>query len=536
MDNREKFNIKQMVDCEKQEPFYPVTHAEAVKIIDNGEVKNLQDILGTVLNFITNFAGIDLHTLQLGYTHDDAFYGDQGKTLWDSLLPLSTEVTYNDPKPVTGGAIYDYIENFKPSGSINSENENSVSGKTIYNYISSLMGGQITSDDNHLVSGSTVYNYVDNLQPTGSVQSGDLKPVSGDTVFNALSQLQDSFWETDSNYIGSIKQKPAGDQQLNLEVSNINEIALGSNNISNDNTIFSIGNGTQNNRSNALEVTSDNSNSLKVPFSINNNIQYVSIQGHMRNEQENIKHLTSEQLEKLDRLISTNLVPKIHFVVDNITSEFYNLNRGISLTWGLQNSMGYYDTVIGELNFNKSNTPIYSSSNSSGQFRIEDYSDSVNSNSPFNFNTNGLTTFNFSMVGNTTEIQPVNESRTLNLYAPSFVFCSTNSNLSSIPQQSAQIVYAKSLTDFKAEFIIPEENRQYIYIAVPTFMNLSNPNSNQPFKDKETGIEFSLSQGFYINTTVTFNVANSKSVQVNYNVVRSDQLLDSNVNWYIVHK
>jgi len=25
-----------MVDCEKQEPFYPATHAEAVKIIDRG--------------------------------------------------------------------------------------------------------------------------------------------------------------------------------------------------------------------------------------------------------------------------------------------------------------------------------------------------------------------------------------------------------------------------------------------------------------------------------------------------------------------
>ena len=42
MDNREKINIQQMVDCEKQEPFYPVTHAQAVKIIDEGQVKNLQ--------------------------------------------------------------------------------------------------------------------------------------------------------------------------------------------------------------------------------------------------------------------------------------------------------------------------------------------------------------------------------------------------------------------------------------------------------------------------------------------------------------
>lgn len=532
MDNREKFNIKQMVDCEKQEPFYPVTHAEAVKIIDNGEVKNLQDILSTVLNFIENFAGIELHTLQLGYTHDDAFYGDQGKTLWDSLYPLSTEVVQNDQKPVTGGAIYSYIEDFRPSGEINSVNENTVSGKTIYNYINSLIGGQIASDDTHLVSGSTVYNYVNNLQPNGVVQSGDTRPVSGDTVFTALSQLQDSFWETDSNYIGSIKQKPAEDQQLNLEVSKNNEIALGNNNISNDNTIFSIGNGAQNNRSNVLEVTSDNSNSLKVPF----NNQYVSIQGHMRNEQEDIKHLTSAQLEKLNRLISINLVPKIHFVVETTESEFYNLNRGISVTWGLYNSMGESDNVIGELNLNKSNITIYSSSNSFEEFRIVDYSNSAYNNSPFNFNTNGHTTFNFSLVGNTTEIQPVNEFRTINLYAPSFVFCSTESDLSSIPQGSSQIVYAKSLTDFKSEFTIPGQDRQYIYIAVPTFMNLSNPNYNQPFKDRETGIEFSLSQEFYRNTTVDFNIANSRQVTVYYNIVRSDQLLDSNVNWYIVHK
>ncbi|WP_287385533.1 hypothetical protein [Lachnospira sp.] len=128
-----------MVDCEKQEPFYPVTHAQAIQVIDEGELKNLQDVLGVVLEFVRNFGSFDFgDKLELGYTSHNAFRGSDGKDLMDKmeeLYPLATEVSQGELKPVTGGAIYDFVQGFAPSGRVEDGDTQAVAGDTVYDYI-----------------------------------------------------------------------------------------------------------------------------------------------------------------------------------------------------------------------------------------------------------------------------------------------------------------------------------------------------------------------------------------------------------------
>lgn len=528
MDNREKINIQQMVDCEKQEPFYPVTHAQAVKIIDEGQVKNLQDILGIVLEFIRNFGNFDFNDiLSLGCGAGDAFDGERGCTMWEELYPLSTEVLQNDLKPVTGDAIYRFIQGFQPDGVIEPGNNKAISGDTIYNYIQNFVGGEIAQGNSKFVTGGDIYLYLQNFQPNGSIVSGDTRAVSGDTVWQALSQIEDNFWSTDENYQGSIKQKSTGNS---LQLSKNNELAIGQNNVTTNNSVFTVGIGaSQNNRQNAIEVTDEIDNSLKIPF----NNESVSIQSHMRNEQEDLNHLTDDQLEKLRQLIADKWRASFTFNASNIGGSYYSDNNGIKLSWSIKDSNGNNvpsDRIqISNILYN--NTIIAENVGPTSNTSINDYTN-------FNFGNSGSSNIQFTMrlavMGEPSNSElNTSKSSSVNIYAPCYIFCSSNNNLQTIPQNATVV---KCINKFDGTITIQGSN-QYIYIATPQYFNINRPTSSyQPFKDSDSGFEFSLSTDYYqSNVSKNFTLKN-KSITTYYNIVRSDQLLDSNIQWHIINK
>ena len=130
-----------------------------------------------------------------------------------------------------------------------------------------------------------------------------------------------------------------------------------------------------------------------------------------------------------------------------------------------------------------------------------------------------------------------NIDKQVNLYAPSYIFYSTDGNLSGISNE-ASILNVESLSSFNANVTINGNTNQYIYIALPSFIQMNRPTENyQPFKDKESGFTFSLSNSYYNNTaTKTFRTLPGSNVVVNYTIVRSDQKLDAGVLWNIVSK
>lgn len=542
MDNREKFNIKQMVDCEKQEPFYPVTHAQAIQVIDDGELKNLQDILGVILEFIRNFGNFDFEDrLQLGCNFDNAFDGERGCTMWNELYPLSQEVTQNDSKPVSGGAVFEFVQGFAPDGEVKDEDNRAVSGDTVYDYIQQFIGGVIEEDNSKFVTGGDIFNYLKNFQANGSITSGDNRAVSGDTVWQALSQIGDEFWDTDENHEGSIKQKST----LNtLEVSNNNEVAIGEYNKTTDDSVFTVGIGTLQNRQNAIEVTNQLTDSLKVPF----DNQSVSIQSHMRNEQPDILHLTQYLFDKLQDLINEKWKATWSFTGTTLGSEFYNGNTGIQLKWSIKDSEGQnyasnqIDTSYTKIqqNQNGSFVDVITGINTSNTtHNITDYTQNP---FQFNFQNSGKCETTFKMFAKTkdNQIQATTTGKTasISLYAPSYIFYSTNPNITSIDNLPSgyKTVTCSSKSQFSASITIPSNGQAYIYIVTPQFINITKPTAeNQPFKDADSGFEFSLSNEYYNNATKSFTVCD-KDTTVNYNLVRSDQLLTQGTTWNIKSK
>lgn len=517
MDTREKFNIKQMVDCEKQEPFYPVTHAQAIKIIDNGEVKVLQDIISNILNFIHNMENFDPNNdlLTLGYQINQAFPGNEGKQLSDNLLPVCDDIdeaikqnTEDQYKLASLQAIIDFVNNLTPDGTIRDGETKAVTGGDIYDFIDGLLHGSVSKNNDKLVTGGDVYE--------------------------ALQDIEDPIWETDSNHVNSIKQKSQTQvEDLGLQITNNNEVAIGKYNDSTlGETIFSVGSGDVGDRRNSIEVTNDIQNSLKIPYEDQG---YVSIQAHMRNAQTNIKHLTQEQLNKLEELINDKWKPSYSFSASTHVGAYLDNNTGIDLSWNIKNSEGGSATILTDYthlykdNQEINNVPI----SSNGTYTISNYED-------YSFNSNGKSKFTYKLVVVTDELASTGSSKELTdsvtLYAPSYMFTSTNDDLSTIPDNGVQIIRCTSLESFQGTISISNSNKEYIYIAVPTFTNIQEPTSNQqPFKDFDTGFQFNLSNEYFEETTKTFNIC-SKQVEVNYKIVRSNQLLDQNTTWTIAHR
>lgn len=549
MDTREKFNIKQMVDCENQEPFYPATHAEAVKIIDEGQIKNLQDIIGIILEFIRNFENVDLtDLLQLGHTSTTAFPGNEGVKLQEAVRDLQPvdEVMDGEMHPVTSNAVYDYVYNLHPDGEINNGDTRPVSGDTVYDYIQTLLNGIIEEGNPHLVTGGDIYNYVSSLQPNGNIEPDEDRAVSGGKIFEALQSLEDNFWETDSNYLGSLKQKPAEEQDLGLVVSNNNEVAIGKYNISNADTLFSVGSGVENNPINSIEVTSNPDDSLKVPY----NGTPVSIQEHMRNGQYNILHLNKDDYDRLKILIGERWKADWSFSVSASGSEYLHRNQGIKLQWHITDSEGKPKNTQQESNNvlittsqtylkqNGKSEPInYTIQNPWDSHILNDYI--INNNSlEFNFSDTGKTQFSFKMYLLTNEITPQQEkSASTYLYAPSYIFSNFNPNISSIPNDATAVQCAK-LENFSASITIDPQQQQdeYIYIAVPEFIGIQSPTQdNQPFQVVGQ-FEFNLQNGLLRDTSKTFTVCNKSGIIVNYKIVRSAERLNYGIQWNIQHK
>lgn len=555
MDNRVKFNIKQMVDCEKQEPFYPVTHAQAVKVIDNGQLTDLQSIIGILLDFIHNYQPIDpFDFLRLGYGDDEAYPGNEGHALdlqvndtivpqvtqlredLDSILPISTSVTDGDNHPVTSNAVYEYVSNLTPDGLIADGDPKAVSGNTVYDYLETLKSGTISGDSDNLVTGSVIYNYLQNFSFDGDIVENENRAVTGHKIYLEFQNVRDSILWSKGIQTNSIIQKG----NLGLTTTNPNEVAIGTYNQSiQDQTVFSVGIGSNGNLKNAIEVTNDIDNSLRIPYRSN----YVSIQEHMNNSQQDILHITREQSVGLDALINKYLTASVSFtrtmygLGQNQTGDiysYYNNNGGFSLQWELKNKYGNLVSNINNLEIKLNNSKIYPTGNTtmgaSGNFQVT----STNGNSLYDdcFNTNGRFTATFRLSGQSGDIPNIDKSVTVNLYAPSYLYCSTDQNGLNTPiPNDATSVQATSLSNFNGTINIPSQADSYVYIAIPYFMNTGNIQ----FKDNNTGFEFSINANTGV-TTKSFNILGRPSVSVNYKILRSDVLLDKNTTWNIIGK
>lgn len=554
MDNRQTFKIQQLVDCEKQEPFYPATIAEAVSIIDNGQLKNLQDIIGSILYFIQNFGNLQLSDLlQLGYTHDTAYPGDEGLQLSQKMeeiyptqqIVITDSESSNYLKPVSSAAIIAYLDNFKPEGEIEEDDDRAVSGDTIYKYIyNNIYGGIIAENNDKYVTGGDIWNYLQDYTPNGEIDPNEDKAVSGSTVYNALNDIQENLvWEAGKDNEntpkeGSIKQKSFGEQNLNLEITKENEIAIGKYNQSNEDTIFSIGNGTNNGRINAVEITNDLNNSLKIPYQG----VPVSIQTHMDNGQPNIKHISQYQYEKLDQLIQKTWYAKYTVSFDTRTNIYYDNNRGLNFGWNITDSEGGTSGLTNiSVNIKQGSRVIFNSTTASGTKSITTYAENAQTgvvNYPvFNISQDGRTSFTFIFNLYTSELDSKTEELTKYIYAPPLYFISTNNNITSIPSGATKI-RVTSFNNFNTTVAIPNNNgAQYIYLAIPRFMNISRPTADyQPFKDGDSGIEFNLANDYFQSTTLQYTLPENLIVNVNYDIVRSAQPLNAGSSWKIVRK
>lgn len=566
MDTREKFNIKQMFDCERQEPFYPVTHAQAVKIIDNGEVKNLQDIISVLLEFVNNFNGFSPTDLvQLGYEHYQAFFGDEGRLLQiqmatiypasSSIIPLDISNPGNgyQTKPITSKAFLDYLSNWVLD-IVDEGYTQPVSSEAVYNYVQSfileftngIIGPVNTLNTDKGVSGSTVYDYLYNdYFPNGTISSNDNKPVSGKTVHDYLQGVE-KVWKTVDGKEGSIKQVlPNDENALGLNVLNSNEVAIGKFNISNQkgtlssgNTVFSVGIGSSNNsRANGIEIKNSISDTIYFPYESS----YISIQHHIRNGQNDVKHLTSYQLDKLIALINEKWKASWSFSLSGNGGLYYHNNTGIKLSWDIKNSENNNNVTLNQATIFQqqgSNNFVNLGVNITeprSEYTISDYSAQP---ILMNFNSSGQSTFTFKMNIQTNELND-SSTKSISLYAPVYVFCSSNDNIQSLDSlpNNCKTFGITSKSQFQVSNVTIDSNQQqYIYIALPQFIGLTQPNpTNQPFKDDDSGFEFSLSNSYFVTTTKSTTLRN-KQITTNYNIVRSDQLLTAGSTWKIKSK
>lgn len=564
MDNREKFNIKQMVDCERQEPFYPVTHAQAIQVIDEeGKLKNLQDIIGFLLNFINTWGNIEITDLiSLGYEHNQAFFGDEGKILQDTLLPISTSVNSGDDHPVSGDAVYNYVINqlsqFEPNGVISDSDplkDNAVSGSTVFEYLwEEFLGGSIEDSDETPPTCKQVHDYVesalDGITPNGIIEENNEGLVSGGTVWTALQDLENtsnitnivnqsieevSLWEKDPTYLNSIKQK----NNYGLEVTKQNEIAIGKYNKSTNNTIFSIGAGSSSSKVNAVEVKSDLTNSLVIPFDSST----ISIQGHMRNEQSDIKHITAYQLDKLEQLI----IAKWHgdaAITNNVSGRFYTNHENITLTvkvWPDVNEPNTYDTFNNEgskIQIKQGNTVLfeYDSSNVNNNANISvgvpnsSYSEIEN-------DRDGKFSLTFKLNGKTDNytIPDSGISTTATIYAPVYAFSSTSNNESAIPAINP-IGFFTQLKDFNITVTISSDGNtnKYLYIAIPKFLDSNNTldtQTNNPFVNGP--LPFSLDSTYGKQTVQKSILVKGYNATTDYYMFRSALKLNPGSEWKI---
>ena len=547
MDTREKFNIKQMVDCERQEPFYPVTHAQAVKIINNGQIVNLQDVIGDLLEFVRDFDNIELQEqLTIGIEDYQAFRGSDGYTLTQQMLtlyPVQQSIVEdtnsgNYTKPISSKAFLRYIDSLLPDGEIKYDEDKSVSGGTVFRYIQeNLLGGEIVEGNDKLVIGGDIYEAIKNLQPEGTVTDGNTQPVSGGAVYSAIQEhLQDPLWES-GQYAGSIKQVEADGQDLGLDITNNNEVAIGYFNYSaQGSTLFTVGCGEDDrDRCNAIEVTNDTNNSLKVPY----NNSTVSIQQHMRNEQQDICHLTQLQLDRLNSLIDANFKVSASFTATP-DYNYYDTIKKIAFTWSIKNKNKQPASDITFIKLLFANDPgtnfnnvIVQQENTNG-FSLSSYPDSnytINSSSsPINLGNltlkpDGHSKYKFKFQYKTTEMLSTNEIEVLiNLYAPSYIFSSTSNLETTIPNEATK-AYFNSFNNFNAQYTIPSgDDSRYIYIAIPTFMvnegTFNGVLQSQPLKDFDSGFEFTLDDTYLETSTKDFSLLpeSNTSTYVNYKI------------------
>lgn len=563
MDTREKFNIKQMVDCERQEPFYPVTHASAIKVIDNeGHLRTLQDIINILLEagdkiININFNDLLENLLEIGCSSDDAFQGDLGCEMynnmysnWDKVYPVSQEVQDDDSKPVSGKAVYNfinqYIQSFSPVGVVATEgttnSDKAVKGYVVYNYLwndflKGVIGDSNTEFSNYPVTGKTVFDALKAFTPDGVINDDSnnnliYHAVSGYTVWQALQGLKEeiegdlgddiaaaSLWEV-GDTTSSIRQK--NDQ--GLQTTNSNEVAIGKYNKStSDQTIFSIGVGTgpeNNNRKNAIEIRKDLAKSVVVPFGSGT----VSIQEHMGNQQPNILHLSQDLMDKLQDLIDDKWHATKSFSATELSSKFYTNNQGIKFSWSIKNSEGNDDTNV-DLNICKgtSNESIYHTTSASGTYNLTNYNN-------YSFSASGKTTITHTLKGRSAsypEANGISIQGAVTLYAPCYLFCSAQDDIYNLNNMSSssKTINIQSLSSFNSTITIPSGSNMYIYIALPTHLGDSISSvSNSPFKvaGDGGGYSLSLSSSYDIqNTTKSFTVCQKENISTNYKLFRS---------------
>ena len=71
------------------------------------------------------------------------------------------EIASGEKRLVTGGTVYDALNNFEPEGAVASDNDKAVSGSAVYNALNNFEPeGTVASDNDKAVSGSDVYNEV----------------------------------------------------------------------------------------------------------------------------------------------------------------------------------------------------------------------------------------------------------------------------------------------------------------------------------------------------------------------------------------